>query len=44
MEKDANKFIMLTQDIEDVPLTLSPFVALYINKTIEGPKKLKADL
>ena len=44
MVKDADKVIMLTQDIESVPYDLRPYRTIEYKQTIEGAKKLKADL
>lgn len=44
MVKDVEKVIMLTQDMESVPFDLRPFRCIVYKQTIEGARKLKADL
>jgi hypothetical protein len=44
MVKNVNKVIMLTQAMESVPFDLRAFRCIVYEKTVEGIKKLKADL
>jgi hypothetical protein len=44
MVKDISKVILITQDIESVPFDLKAFRFIVYNQTIEGIRKLKADL